>query len=187
MKVNEIVRRTLADAALRGERRWNNLADIAFASRCSVTSVHAATRRLLNIGALQKFGRGGLSVIDPERVTTTLAVERNLQRDTLATTTRDAAQRLLSTLDVYALGGTIAAIHHLGGQNTVADPGQRLVYVPTCSATEELPLGDEVLIPRMDDVAQDAWRDGYASIAGALAIWWAVERVFRGSAMDPCR
>lgn len=169
MKVNEIVRRTLADAALRGNRRWDNLADIAFASKCSVSSVHMATRHLLHIGAIRKYGRGGLSVLDPERVTTTLAVERDLRRDTLATTTRDAAENMIAGPQVYALGGTIAAIHHLGGKNTIADKGQRLIYVPASAEIADLPSGDDVLVVRMDAVAQAAWRDGYSSLAQTYA------------------
>ncbi len=169
MRVNEVVRRTLADAALRGERRWDNLADIAFASQCSVSSVHMATRHFLHIGAIQKYGRGGLSVLDPERVTTTLAVERDLRRDTLMTTTRAAAETMIAGLEVYALGGTMAAVHHLGGNNTVADQGRRLIYVPLNTKLDELPSGNEVLVVGMDPVAEKTWRNGYSSLAQTYA------------------
>lgn len=169
MKVNEIVHRTLADAALRGDRRWDNLADIAFASQCSVSAVHAATRKLITIGAIQKYGRGGLSVLDPERVTTMLAVERDLQRDSIAATTKTAAEDLIARLDGYALGGSLAAVHYLGGTNTVADHGQRLIYVPKRTQLNELPSGHEVLILAMDAVAEKAWRNGYTSLAQTYA------------------
>lgn len=169
VKVNEIVRRTLADAALVDERRWNNLADIAFASQCSVSAVHAATRHLVHIGAIQKYGRGGLSVLDPERVTTTLAAERSLRRDTVARTTKKAAEQLISKLERYALGGTVAAVHHLGGTNTVADLGQRLIYVPARITLHDLPPSDEALIVGMDAVAEKTWRTGYSSLAQTYA------------------
>ncbi|WP_308465614.1 hypothetical protein [Rathayibacter soli] len=169
MKVNEIVRRTLADAALRGDRRWANLADIAHASKCSVASAHVATRHLVQIGAMQTYGRGGLSVLDPERVTTVLAVERNLRRDTLTTTTRAGAEALIAGLEIYALGGTTAAVHYLGGRNTVADLGQRLVYAPAEEDLSELPTGDDVRVVSMDAVARSDWRDGYSSLAQTYA------------------
>lgn len=169
MQVNEIVRRTLADSALRGDRRWSNLADIAFAARCSVPAVHKATRHLVDIGAIKTHGGGGLSVLDPERITTFLAAERNLRKDTLGQTTLAAAQGLIDGLDFYAIGGTAAAVHYLGERNTVADLGRRIIYVPTTTTIGDLPPGDEVILVETDDVAQRTWRDGYSSLAQTYA------------------
>jgi hypothetical protein len=169
VRVGEIVRRTLADSALRGERRWANLADIAFAAQCSVPAVYKSTRHLVDIGAIQKHGRGGLSILDPERVTNVLAAERDLRADTLTTTTREAAQELVAGLEIYAVGGSSAAVHHLGGRNNVADLGKRIVYVPATTSISKLPSGDEIALVIMDEVAQHTWRDGYSSLAQTYA------------------
>lgn len=169
MKVVEIVRRTLADAALLGERRWASLGDIAFAARCSTAAVYQATRHLTEIGAIKKYGRGGLSVTDPERLVMTLAAGRTLQRDLLASTTLDGAQNLISACDRYALGGADAAVHHLGGPNTVADKGRRLIYVPSGTSIGGLPQGPDVLILPLDAPAERDWTAGYSSAAQTYA------------------
>jgi hypothetical protein len=166
LKVVDIVRRTLADAALLGERRWASQGDVAFAARCSVAAVYQATRHLSEIGAIHKYGQGGLSVTDPERVVTALAVGRTLRRDVLASTSLDCAQHLISTCDGYALGGTDAALHHLGGPNTVADKGQRLLYIPPGTSIDALPDGGEVLVLPLDAPAARDWTDGFSRVAG---------------------
>ncbi|MDP3972449.1 MAG: hypothetical protein Q8P61_06035 [Candidatus Nanopelagicales bacterium] len=169
MKIVDLVRRTLADAALVGNRRWASQGDIAFAARCSVAAVYQATRHLSEIGAIHKYGQGGLSVTDPERVVTTLAASRTLRRDVLASTSLDGAQHLISTCDAYALGGTDAALHHLGGPNTVADKGQRLIYVPPGTGLDELPDGSDVLVLPLDAPAARDWKDGFSSPAQTFA------------------
>jgi hypothetical protein len=177
MKSTEIVHRTLADAAMQGDRRWGSLADLAHASRCSVGNAFKATRHLVEIGAIATLSRGGLSVLDPERVVAVLAAERRLASDTVTLVPRSAVPDLLGRMPLYALGGTDAAIHHLGGRNTVADRGQRIVYIPEKDAVEvqqldpRLELGDEeaVRVVVMDEVAQRAWSSGYTSFAQTYA------------------
>lgn len=169
MKVVDIVRRTIADAALRGERRWASQADIAFAARCSVAAVYQATRHLSEIGAIHKYGGGGLSVTDPERIVTALAASRTLRRDLLVSTTLDGAQHMIGTCGVYALGGTDAAVNHLGGPNTIADKGQRLLYVPPDTRIDDVPAGEDVLVLPLDAPAARDWTDGYSSVAQTYA------------------
>jgi hypothetical protein len=177
MKSTEVVHRTLADASLQGTRRWASLADVAHASKCSVGNAFKATRHLIEIGAVSTLSRGGLSVLDPERVVAVLAAERRLANDTVATLSRSTVPDLLTRLPLYALGGADAAIHHLGGRNTVADRGQRIVYIPEAHVAEvqelaaDPELGDEetVRIVVMDEVAQRSWSNGYSSFAQTYA------------------
>jgi hypothetical protein len=173
VKQSEIVLRVLADAALRNARRWNNLADLAFEASCSVSLADKVIRRLTRIGAVRRYGAGGWSVLDPERVTTILAVERNFQRDTWATTTREAAREFASIATDYALGGEAAAVMHLGGRNTIADIQHRIIYVwfgddDPDAERRALPPGDEATIVPMDAPASRAW-DGYTSPAQTYA------------------
>jgi hypothetical protein len=173
MKQSEIVLRVLADAALHDDRRWDNLADLAFAASCSVSLTDKVIRRLARIGAVRRYGAGGWSVLDPERVTTVLAVERNLQRDAWATTTLEAAREFASGAADYAIGGADAAVVHLGGRNTIADIGHRIVYVSFGNDDPEadrrtLPPGDEATIVPMDAPASRTW-DGYTSPAQTYA------------------
>lgn len=131
--------------------------------------MHKATRHLSEIGALRKYGAGGLSVIDPERVLLVFAVGRDLVSETIATTTPAGADKLLGGLDRYAIGGTDAAIYHLGGINNIADLGQRIVYIPQFAELPELPDGDSVRVLRMDSAAEHSWTTGYCSVAQTYA------------------
>lgn len=177
MKSSEIVHRTLADAALQRNRRWSSLADLAHESRCSVGNAFKATRHLIEIGAVSTLPRGGLSVLDPERVVTVLAAERRLSDDTVVIAKPSDVRDLLKRVPLYALGGADAAIHHLGGRNTVADRGERIVYIPEKEVDEVTQLtsaaeaSDEesVRVVIMDEVAQRAWKDGYSSFAQTFA------------------
>ncbi|HAQ59673.1 MAG TPA: hypothetical protein DCR63_04360, partial [Microbacterium sp.] len=94
MKTNELVWRTLADAALAGRREWPDLSTLAAAVDAPVSSTHQALGRLADIGAVQTRRRGGVIVVSPARVVLTLAANRNLIRDTVAMTTLNAAQSL---------------------------------------------------------------------------------------------
>ncbi len=68
------------------------------------------------------------------------------------------------------LGGPDAAVHHLGGTNTVADKGRRIVYLPHHEGMiSALPSGDEVLVVGMDKAACAAWVDGYTSFTQTYA------------------
>ena len=85
-----------------------------------------------------------------------------------------AAQGFLVDAEVdYALSGSSAAVHYLGGRNTVADLGRRIVYTTLPLSQGEFPQGDEVIILSEDPVAARAWKSGYASLAQTYADLWA--------------
>ena len=121
MKNVEIVWRTLADAALGGQRNWTSIGDIADAALVAPSTTHQALGRLVD----------------------------------------------------YALSGSTAAVHYLGGRNTVADLGRRIVYTARTLSQGDFPVGDEVIILRQDPVAARTWRSGYASLAQTYADLWA--------------
>lgn len=169
MKTNEIVWRTLADAALAGRREWPDLGALAAAVDAPVSSTHQALGRLVDIGAVQTRRRGGVIVVSPDRVVLTLAANRNLIRDTLAMTTLDAAQRLTDEHPAaVSFGGPDAVVHWLGGVNTIADKGARLIYADA-GVTRELAEGDEIRIVSRDPVAARAWGEGFSSVAQTYA------------------
>ena len=169
MKTNELVWRTLADAALAGRREWPDLSTLAAAVDAPVSSTHQALGRLVDIGAVQTRRRGGIVVVSPDRVLLTLAANRNLIRDTVAMTTLTAAQSLTREHpSAVAFGGTDAAVHWLGGVNTIADKGVRLIYANT-DVAQGLAEGDEVRVVSRDRVAARAWRDGFSSVAQTYA------------------
>lgn len=169
MKTNELVWRTLADAALAGRREWPDLGALAAAVDAPVSSTHQALGRLVDIGAVQTRRRGGVIVISPEKVVLTMAANRNLIRDTVAMTTLNAAQSLTNEHpSAVAFGGTDAAVHWLGGVNTIADKGVRLIYADT-DVAQGLAEGDEVRVVSRDRVAARAWRDGFSSVAQTYA------------------
>ncbi|QJU55903.1 hypothetical protein HL652_03485 [Herbiconiux sp. SALV-R1] len=136
-----------------------------------------ATRHLVDIGAITVLPRGGLSVLDPERVVAALAAERRLSGDTLALIPTTSVPSLLQRVSHYALGGADAAIHHLGGRNTVADRGERIIYIPETDSeavrSSEGASGvagpENVRVVVMDQVAERAWVSGYSSFAQTYA------------------
>ena len=169
MKTNELVWRTLADAALAGRREWPDLGALAAAVDAPVSSTHQALGRLVDIGAVQTRRRGGIVVVSPDRVLLTFAANRNLIRDTIAMTSLHAAQSLTNEHpSAVAFGGTDAAVHWLGGVNTIADKGVRLIYADT-DVAQGLAEGDEVRVVSRDRVAARAWRDGFSSVAQTYA------------------
>ncbi|HET8927642.1 MAG TPA: hypothetical protein VFN24_07405 [Microbacterium sp.] len=169
MRTNEIVWRTLADAALAGRREWPDLGSLAAVVDAPISSTHQALGRLVDIGAVQTRRRGGIMVVSPDRVVLTLAANRNLIRDTLAMTTLNAAQALTDEhpSDV-SFGGPDAAVHWLGGVNTIADKGVRLIYADA-GVTQGLAEGDEVRVVSRDRVAARAWGEGFSSVAQTYA------------------
>lgn len=170
MKSNELVWRTLADAALTGTRRWTNLADLAFQAGVPLTTTHLATKKLSDIGALIRYPGGGFSVVSPEKVLTLLCAWRNLENDTLAKTTMKGFLEIAKQSDKpFALGGPTAAISHLGGENKVADYSQTLGYLFLEGGESiEWPVGDEVRVLKMDARAARTW-DRYTSPAQTYA------------------
>lgn len=170
MKSNELVWRTLADAALKGSRRWANLADLAFQSGVPVTTAHLATKKLSDIGAISRYGGGGFSVVSPDKLLTLLSGWRNLENDTIATTTMEAFDRITRKHKLtFAFGGPTAAVHHLGGQNKVSDFSKTLAYVEPKAVEEiEWPEGDELRVLGMDSRAAKTW-EGFSSLAQTYA------------------
>ncbi len=164
MKGNELVWRSLADHALRGERTWSSVGDLAYDAGVPSTTAYLALERLENNGAIDRYSRGGLSVVSIDKVLTMQCAWRNLERDTLAKTTRDAIGPFLDTASgPYALGGPDAANALLGGR-TVADFREHIVYLPASADLSKLPDGDEVRVLSMDKRAMKTWT-GYSSLS----------------------
>jgi hypothetical protein len=174
MKNLEVVWRTLADAALDGQRGWNSIGDIADAALVAPSTTHQALGRLVDIGAVRANPRRGYTVVSPEKLLDAFAAHRNLRADTIISTTLPAAQEFLDDAEVdYALSGSTAAVHYLGGRNTVADLGRRIVYTTRPVSQADFPAGDDVIILSQDPVAARTWRSGYASLAQTYADLWA--------------
>ena len=176
MKNVEIVWRTLADAALEGRRDWNSIGDIADAASIPPSTTHQALGRLVDIGAVRPNSRRGYTVVSPEKLLEAFAAHRNLRADTMVSTSLPAAQAFLDDVEVevdYALSGSSAAVHYLGGRNTVSDLGRRIVYTTRTLSQADFPSGDEVIILSEDPVAARTWKSGYASPAQTYADLWA--------------
>ncbi len=174
MKNVEIVWRTLADAALDGQRDWNSIGDLADAASVAPSTTHQALGRLVDIGAVHPNSRRGYTVVSPEKLLEAFAAHRNLRADTMVSTTLSAAQGFLDDAEVdYALSGSSAAVHYLGGRNTVSDLGRRIVYTTRPLTQADFPQGDEVIILTEDPVAARTWKSGYASVAQTYADLWA--------------
>lgn len=170
MKSNELVWRTLADAALSGNRRWANLADLAFQAGVPVTTAHLATKKLSDIGAISRYGGGGFSVVSPDKLLTLLSGWRNLENDTVAITTMEGFEQIARKQKLtFAFGGPTAAVHHLGGQNKVSDFSKTLAYIHFEDVEEiDWPAGDEVRVLAMDARAAKTWQ-GFSSLAQTYA------------------
>lgn len=174
MKNVEIVWRTLADAALDGQRDWNSIGDIADAASVAPSTTHQALGRLVDIGAVRPNSRRGYTVVSPEKLLEAFAAHRNLRADTMVSTNLSAAQAFLDDVEVdYALSGGSAAVHYLGGRNTVSDLGRRIVYSTRPLSQADFPEGDEVIILTEDPLAARTWKSGYASLAQTYADLWA--------------
>lgn len=174
MKNNEVVWRTLADAALTGQREWNTVSEIADAASVAPSTTYQALGRLIDIGAIRVNATRGYAVVSPEKLLDALAAHRNLRADTMVSTTLDAAQAFLQDEAItYALSGANAAVQQLGGNNTVATLGRRIIYTNRPLEQGDFPDGDEAIILRMDPTAEKTWSSGYASPAQTYADLWA--------------
>ena len=174
MKNVEIVWRTLADAALDDQRDWNSIGVIADAASVAPSTTHQALGRLVDIGAVRPNSRRGYTVVSPEKLLEAFAAHRNLRADTMVSTTLAAAQAFLDDVEVdYALSGSSAAVHYLGGRNTVSDLGRRMIYTTRPLSQPDFPEGDEVIILTEDPLAARTWTSGYASLAQTYADLWA--------------
>ena len=130
MKGNELVWRALADRALEGQRTWRNVADLAYEAGVPSTTAYLALERLESNGTIDRYSRGGLAVVSIDKLLTMLCAWRNLERDTLAWTTREGIAPLLDgNAGPYALGGADAATAILNGR-AVADFNEHIVYLP---------------------------------------------------------
>lgn len=90
MKSNELVWRTILDAAMAGQRKRESIAVAAFKAGVPVTTAHLACRKLYGVGAITKHSSGGFSTLSPDKVLTAASAWRNLSRDTITYTTVDA-------------------------------------------------------------------------------------------------
>jgi hypothetical protein len=180
VKGTELVWRAICDAALAGDRRWRSIADLAIAAGVPAATAAFGVRKLVEIGAVEQHARGGFSTVNPEKALTVLAVGRNLPRDTVSVTTLAMASEITDRYPHgYALGGSAAAVHYLGGQNNIASLGRQILYlgdevIRDLSDEDGVRVdlvepGDEVLLLRMSGRAARDWTDGYCSPAQAYA------------------
>lgn len=167
MQATDAVLRTLADAALADRRAWKNVGDLAWEAGVGEKLAYKALGRPASIGAVTKHPGGGFSVTDPERVLALFCARRSLAG--ARHTTFDAAQELLARSPEYAIGGTRAAAHHLGGANTIADHAAAIVYVPRDAHVGALPAGDGALVLAADARELRAWASGFTSRAQTYA------------------
>lgn len=167
MRETDAVWRTLADAALAGRRTWRNTGDLAWEAGVGEKLAYKALTRPVSIGAVTRHPGGGFGTTDPERVVMLLAAARSLQD--AVRTPFGAAQDLIRQASEYAIGGTRAAAHYLGGQNTVADHAPAIVYVPSTTALDVLPAGDGALVIATDSRLLAAWHNGFTSPAQTYA------------------
>ncbi len=168
MRETDAVWRTLADAALSdGRREWKNTGDLAWEAGVGEKLAYKALSRPIEIGAVTRHRGGGFSTTDPERIMLLLGAARSL-RD--AHHTQFAAARDLAAMaPQYAIGGTRAAAHHLGGRNLVADHATAILYIPSDIDLSELPHGDDALIFAIDARTLSAWHEGFTSPAQTFA------------------
>jgi hypothetical protein len=167
MRATDAILRTLVDRALLGERAWKNVSDLAWAAHVGQKLAYKALARPTEIGAITRLPGGGFSVTDPERVLALFSARRSLA--SARRTTLEAAQSLVTSADAYAIGGTRAAAHHLGGSNTIADHAPAIVYLPSHVAFDGLPRGDGAMVFEVDDRQLQDWPDGYTSPAHTYA------------------
>ena len=92
----------------------------------------------------------------------------------MISTTLPAAQALLDNVEIdYALSGSTAAVHCLGGHNAITDLGRRIAYTTRTLFQADFPASDEGIILTEDPVAARTWKSGYASLAQTYAHLWA--------------
>lgn len=170
MKNNELAWRTLVDNALEERRRWESIDELAFKAGIPRTTAHLSLQRLSDIGAITTYPSGGFSVTSPDKILTLLCAWRNLTPDTVVMTTHDGVNAICQQHQLtHAWSGPDAAIHYLGGRNTVADYSSALIYVQLPTDTNIVfPEGNDVRVLTMDARAALDW-DGYASFAQTYA------------------
>lgn len=174
MKGNELVWRSLADHALRGDRTWNNVGDLAYDAGVPPTTAYLALERLVGNGTIDRYRSGGFSVVSIEKLLTMLCAWRNLDRETVVRTTRESIEPFLtSDRGPYALGGPDAANAYLKGR-AVSSFSEHIVYLHVTDQTRaELAslrseANGDVRVLAMDKRALKTW-DGYSSLAQTYA------------------
>lgn len=132
VKKTELVWRELVEAAIvGGQRRWENIDDLAFRAGVVPTTTNYALQRLVEIGAVRRH-HAGFTLVNPDKALTLLCAARSIANDIVwAGQMQESEFRfVLSSLDERAvLGGAEAATELLGGRNTVADISEHLVYL----------------------------------------------------------
>ena len=167
MKETDVLLRTAVDLALAGRRSWSSVADLAHEAGVGEKLAYKVTARVAEIGAITRHRGGGFSITDPERLLMVLSSRRTLS--SARRTELQAAQALLPELDVYAVGGTRAAVHHLGGTNTIAAHAPAILYVPENTDLAGLPEGGGALVLVADARSLQSWAEGYTSPAQTYA------------------
>lgn len=167
VKETDVLLRTVVDLALTGRRSWSSVGDLAHEAGVGEKLAYKVTARVAEIGAITRHCGSGFSITDPERLLMLLSSRRTLSA--ARRTDLQSAQAWLSELDVYAVGGTRAAVHHLGGTNTIAAHAPAILYVPEGTELEGLPEGDGALVLAADARSLQSWAEGYTSRAQTYA------------------
>jgi hypothetical protein len=165
----EVVWRHLLVQSAVGRRRYDGLADLATELDLGVSTIHAALRHPVEIGAVDISRRAGVRVLDPARVLTLYAAHRHVRRDVIDERMVDLpaenVERELAAQFGVILGGFRALVDHAGGVNRVADYSTVLLY-----GTPDL----NGLAPATSNVATkvlvleaDRWLANYGSITPA--------------------
>ena len=80
--------------------------------------------------------------VSPEKLLKAFAAHRKLRADTMVSPTLRAAQAFLDDVEVaYALSGSSAAVHYLGGRNSVSDLGRRIICTTRTLSQVKFPEG----------------------------------------------
>lgn len=164
----EMVWRELLARADEGQRRFDNLASLAVDLDMPVSTVHAALRRPVSMGAVILRPGGGGSVVDPARLLWLWAGARRLERDLLSSTTSavPAVEVERHLLEEGVVLGGFGAVVARAEENAIADydtvigyipPGMPLPTLPTSAGeTRVLLLGGDRLITKYGPVVSRA-------------------------------
>ena len=139
----EMVWRELLARADHGQRRFDNLTTLAADLDMPVSTVHAAIRRPVSMGAIIPHPGGGGRVVDPTRLLWLWAGARRLDKDLLlsapSAVSADEVERYL--LDKGVILGGFGAVVARAGANAISDYDTVVGYIPPGMALPTLPSG----------------------------------------------
>lgn len=137
----EIVWRELLAKADQGQRRFDNLAALAADLDMPVSTVHAALRRPVSMGAILLHPAGGGRVVDPTRLLWLWAGARRLDKDLLvsASSAVPAAEVERQLLEEGAVLGGFGAVVTRAGGGAISDYDTVVGYIGPGLALPTLP------------------------------------------------